>query len=53
MGSKNTRKSTEINPKTSRITTSYDPILGFVSVEFYNDLDHPVSKINLQNKFKI
>ena len=51
--SKNTRDSIEISPKTSRITTTYDPILGFVSIDFFNPLDYPISKINLQNKFKI
>jgi hypothetical protein len=53
MRTKNRKGTTEISPKTSRITTEYDPILGFVSIDFFNPLDYPISKINLQNKFKI
>ena len=52
MRSNNTSKSTEINPKTSRITTSYDPILGFVSMEFYNALERALHNY-LKSKLRI
>ena len=46
---KNVRDSIEINPKTSRIRTVYDPILGFVSMTIFNPVGEAKNK---PNKFK-